>query len=49
MGFGGAEGAHLGEGDAAAEGGGLESGFGTGEAAADDVDMLHRESVEGKE
>ena len=41
VGFGGAEGAHLGEDDAAAEAGGLQGGFGAGEAAADDVDRLH--------
>ena len=39
--LGGAEGAHLGEGDFTAEGGGLQGGFGTGEAAADDVDSFH--------
>ena len=41
VGFGGAEGAHLGEDDVAAEAGGLQGGFGAGEAAADDVDLLH--------
>ncbi len=43
VGFGGAERAHLGERDVAAEGGGLECGFGTGESAADDVDLFHAE------
>ena len=41
VGFGGAEGAHLREDDVAAEVGGLESGFGAGEAAADYVDLFH--------
>ena len=43
--LGGAERAHLGEGDLAVgtrcEGGGLQSGFRTGESAADDVNILH--------
>ena len=39
--FGGAERAHLGERDVAAECGGLECGLGTGESAADDVDLFH--------
>ena len=38
--FGGAERAHLGERDVAAEGCGLECGFGAGESAADDVDRV---------
>ena len=45
MGLGGAQGTHLGEGDAAAgtagEGGGLEGGFGARQAPADDVDSFH--------
>ena len=40
VGLGGAGGAHLVEVDFAAEGGGLEGCFGTGEAAADDLDTL---------
>ncbi len=41
VGLGGADGAHLVEGDFAAESGGLQGGFGAGEAAADDFDLLH--------
>ena len=41
VGLGGAEGAHFGEDDFAAEAGGLQGGFGAGEAAADDVDSFH--------
>ena len=37
----GAERAHLGECDVAAEGCGLVCGFGTGESSADDVDLFH--------
>jgi hypothetical protein len=40
VGFGGAGGAHLVEVDVAAEAGGLQGGFGTGEASADDLDAL---------
>ena len=40
MRFGGAHGAHLVEIDFAAEAGGLQRGFGTGEASADDLDSL---------
>ncbi len=40
VGLGGAGGAHLVEVDFAAEGGGLEGGFGAGESAADDLDTL---------
>ena len=41
VGLGRAERAHFGKGDLAAEVGGLESGFGPGETAADDVDSFH--------
>ena len=41
MGLGGAVRAHLVEVDCAAECGGLERGFGTGEASADDFDLFH--------
>jgi hypothetical protein len=42
MRFGGAQGAHLGEDDFAAEASGLKCGLRAGEAATDDVDMLHQ-------
>ena len=41
VGFGGAEGTHLGEDDVTAEAGGLQCGFGSGESAADYVDRFH--------
>ncbi len=41
VGFCGADGTHLGEHDVASEVGGLQCGFGAGEAAADYVNLFH--------